>query len=57
MLQIVESLTIVIEGNEAKLASSITIVSTFIVQASFTSVTYNCQNMFIMQATGLTHKL
>ena len=28
------------------------IVSTFIVQASFTIVTYDCQNMFIIQATG-----
>ncbi len=31
---------------------SITIVSTFIVQASFTIVTYDHQNMFIIQATG-----
>ena len=30
---------------------SITIVSTFIVQASFTIVTYDRQNMFIIQAT------
>ncbi len=28
------------------------IVSTFIVQASFTIVTYDRQNMFIIQATG-----
>jgi hypothetical protein len=34
---------------KAKLASSIT----FIVLASFTSVTYDRQNMFIIQATGL----
>jgi hypothetical protein len=33
---------------KAKLASSIT----FIVLASFTSVTYDRQNMFIIQATG-----
>ncbi len=32
--------------------SSITIVSTFIVQASVTIVTYDRQNMFIIQATG-----
>jgi hypothetical protein len=38
-------------GYEAKLASSITIVSIFIVQASFTSVTYDRQNIFIIQAT------
>ncbi len=29
------------------------IVSTFIVQASFTIVTYDRQNMFIIQATGV----
>ncbi len=34
---------------KAKLASSIT----FIVLASFTIVTYDCQNMFIIQATGV----
>ncbi len=33
--------------------SSITIVSTFIVQASFTIITYDLQNMFIIQATVL----
>ncbi len=33
---------------KAKLALSIT----FIVLASFTIVTYDCQNMFIIQATG-----
>jgi hypothetical protein len=58
MLKIVESLTIVIDdaslGYEAKLASSIMIVSTFIVQASFTIITYDRQNMFIIQATGLS---
>ncbi len=32
---------------KAKLASSIT----FLVLVSFTIVTYNCQNMFIIQAT------
>jgi hypothetical protein len=36
----------------AKLASSIT----FIVLASFTIVTYDRQNMFIIQATGLASK-
>ncbi len=35
---------------KAKLASSIT----FIVLLSFTIVTYDRQNMFIIQATGLT---
>ena len=57
MLQIVASLTIVIDnasyGYEAKLASSIMMVSTFIVQASFTIITYDRQNMFIIQATGV----
>jgi hypothetical protein len=48
-LQIAASLTIVID--DASLGS-ITIVSTFIVQASFTIVTYDRQNMFIIQATG-----
>jgi hypothetical protein len=28
---------------------------TFIVKASLTIVTYNCQNMFIVQATGVLH--
>ncbi len=42
-------------GYEAKLASSIMIVSTFIVLASFMIVTYDRQNMFIIQATGLNH--
>jgi hypothetical protein len=55
MLQIVASLMIVIddasEGYEAKLASSITIVSTFIVLASFTILTYDRQNMFKIQDT------
>ncbi len=40
------------QSYEAKLASSITIVSTFIVQASFMIVTYEHQNMFVIQATG-----
>jgi hypothetical protein len=56
MVQIVASLMIVIDdtsyGYEAKLVSSIRIVSTFIVQASFTIVTYDRQNMFIIQATA-----
>ena len=56
-LQIVASLTIVIDdaslGYEAKLALSITIVSTFIVQASFMIITYDHQNIFIVQATGV----
>ncbi len=56
MLQIVASLTIVIDDAnydyEAKLVPSIMIVSTFIVQASFTIVTYDRQNMFLIQATG-----
>jgi hypothetical protein len=64
-LQIVASLMIVIDnasyGYEAKLVSSITIVSIFIVQASFTSVTYDRQNIFIIQATDhktvVTHLL
>ncbi len=48
-LQIVASLTIVIDDAKVrKLASSIT----FIVLASFTIVTYDRQNMFIIQATG-----
>jgi hypothetical protein len=59
MLQIVASLMIIIDdasyGYEAKLASSIMIVSTFIVLASFMIVTYDRQNMFIIQATGLNH--
>ncbi len=49
-LQIVASLMIVIDDAKAKLDSSIT----FIVLMSFTIVTYDCQNMFIIQATGLT---
>jgi hypothetical protein len=56
-LQIVAPLMLVIynvsEGYEAKLASSIMIVSTLIVQASFTIVTYAHQTMFIIQATAL----
>ena len=60
-LQIVASLTIVIDnasqGYEAKLASSITIVSTFIVQASFMIITYDRQNMFIIQATDDLEKI
>ncbi len=43
-------------GYEAKLASSIMIVITFIVQASFTIVTYDRQNMFIIQATDVNKK-
>ncbi len=35
--------------------SSITIVSTFIVQASFMIITYGRQNMFIIQATGMAN--
>jgi hypothetical protein len=48
MLQTVASLTIIIDNASS---GSITIVSTFIVQASFTVVTYDRQNMFIIQAT------
>jgi hypothetical protein len=33
--------------------SSIMIISTFIVQASFTIVSYDHQNMFIIKATGV----
>ncbi len=47
MLQIVASLTIIIDDAAAKALR----LSTFIVQASFTIVTYDCQNMFIIQAT------
>ncbi len=61
MLQIVASLTIVIDdarqGYEAKEVSSITIVSTFIVLASFTIVTYDRQKFFLIQATGMRDKL
>jgi hypothetical protein len=49
-LQIVASLMIIIDdANKAKVVSSIT----FIVLVSFTIVTYDCQNMFIIQATGV----
>ncbi len=33
------------------------IVSTFIVQASFTILTYDRQNMFIIQATDVNEKM
>jgi hypothetical protein len=50
-LQIVASLMSIIDyTSQAKARAN----ETFIVQASLTIVTYDCQNIFIVKATGVT---